>query len=707
MTENAYTYTDSPASSPSGGRPDFDWRASVDVLLARGWIAVTVFVVAVVAGLIYTQRQIPLYRSTARLLVDEEIPKVLNVQDVFAMNARNLEYFNTHLKALHSRTMVAAALKASGLDHDPRLVSPARGGADPVEVAMNGLTIEPETGSRIIDVVVEHRDPAVASTLANAIADQYIQINLDQRMSSSLDAFEWLRRQAEDYRQRIEKGQLALHDYRKSSNDVSLEEHQDTVIAKLKSLSAELTAAETQRLVAEGDWNSVARIQAAGQPIGNLPSIAADDLVKQAQGTYVKRLDDLEGLRARYHEKHPRMVQALSELDAAEQLYRGTCQIAAARLRSLYEQALERENRLRQALKEQEKEALSLDLKLVKYTEMRRNVEADQQIHAALLARMQETKMASDLKTSNVRLVDHAVPSPSPFYPSKLRNLFNSMLIGLCLGLALSWAAHFVDDRIRRPEDVEHSLRCPLLAVVPTVRTGNPAHRARIVERDLHSPSAEAFRTLRATLALRPESLHAKRLMITSAGASEGKSLVASNLAIALAQDGQATLLIDGDLRRPSVHHVFDADPDAGLSAVLAGHLAWPQAIGTTPLANLHFMNAGRQPPNPSELLGSAVMKQMLDAVAERYDRIVIDCPPVFGVSDPLALLPAMDGIIFVAHFNKTGRRAAAQALDRLKAGKTPILGVILNNVNLNRVGTYYYYRRYGYEGYPSSVPGA
>ena len=699
---NEYTFEDAGASATA--RPELDWRDILGFLLERIWLILTVFVLVVLGGLIYTQHQIPVYSSSARILVEEDVSKVLNIGELVTASSRNIEYFNTHVKALHSRSMLQAAIKARGLDKKPFFLPGAGPDTDLADDSMKFVTIEAVPASRLIDIIVEHPRPDLASEFANGIADQYIEQNLNRRMETSMEAFEWLRRQTEEYRVKLEKGRLAMHEYRKETRTVSLEEHQDIVVGKLKAINAELTQAESVRRAAEAEWGKVRTAMADRAPLGQLACIAADELVKQAQSEVLKKQSQLAVLRTRYKDKHPQVAQAATELTGLESVYGNACRDAARCIESSYDLAREKEDGLRKALQDQEQKAFDLELKLVKYMEIKRNVEADQQVYDSILSRMKETKIAGDLRANNIRLVDAAKPSLEPCRPSWRRNVLNSMLIGLFLGVLMGLFIHFVDDRLRRTEDIELVLDVQVLSVIPRIESASLSLRARVVERDPHSGPSEAFRSLRASLALRPLGKKARRILITSTSAGEGKSLVAANLAIVFANDGQRTLLMDADLRRPSAHKLFEVADSDGLAAVLEDRASWEAAVRDSGIPNLSILNAGKVPHNPSELLGSAAMRQLLDALDARFDRIVVDCPPVFGVSDPLALLPSMEGVIFVVQFNRTGRRAAARALDKLREGNTPILGVVLNNVNLSRSSGYYYsyYHRHGYDKYYS-----
>jgi capsular exopolysaccharide synthesis family protein len=260
---------------------------------------------------------------------------------------------------------------------------------------------------------------------------------------------------------------------------------------------------------------------------------------------------------------------------------------------------------------------------------------------------------------------------------------------------------------MKRVEDLEQAVGMSVLAVIPPVNSSKAIERARVAEKTPHAPASEAFRSLRASLVLRQEWRTCRRLMVTSTTAGEGKSLVASNLAIVLAHDGKRTLLIDGDMRRPTAHRLFEIPASPGLSEVLTGKCAAEQAICATAVDGLSVMSSGREARDPSELLASSMMRNLLETQEKRFDHIIVDSPPVFGVSDPISLLPAMQGVVFVVHYAKTGRRAAVRALGKIREGQVPFIGVVFNNVLLKLSSGYYYYyqyHRYGNEAGSKSV---
>lgn len=673
-----------------------DWREGVAILIERAWLGALVAAAVFLFFFFQARRQIPYYRSTATLLVEAQIPKILNYQDILAYNTRNLEYFNTHINALHSRNMMAQALARSGLAKDPRFL-PGQTPEEQAEAAQGFVTVTAVEKSRMINLVVEHPDPRIASDLANALAQAYIQQDLDNRMSASMQAIDWLRERSEEYREKLEKGLLELQEYREKTQSVSLEEDQNIVIEKLKALNSTLTAAQTERIQAETTWKSVQGQIDAQVPTPQIAAVLNDPGVQ----TSLQKLQDQQrivaGLQQRYRAQHPDLQQALELEQKLRKQFEDACAGAIYALKSRFEMLAEQERNLQAALEEQEKEAFELDRKLVRYNELKRNIEADQEIHQAVIARMKEASISESLPTDVIRLAEEARPAKAPFRPRPGQAMVRGVAFGLVLGLGAIFLFYYADHRFRRNEEVERLLGMPVLSTIPLIFDKTVRERGLISHLKQNGEVAESFRTLRASLLLREDVRNAPVLMITSAGPGEGKSLIATNLAISLAQDGRRTLLVGADLRRPVLSTIFGQERErAGLAEVLKGEIAWKDALLAQDVQNLDVMLSGRIPSHPSELLGRKPLAEFLRAARGLYQHVVIDAPPVLGVSDALVLLPNADGVLFVVRYGVTHSLGASHAALKIKESGTPCMGSIMNGVNLKSVANYYYYRRYG-----------
>ena len=687
-----------------------DWREGVAILMERAWLGVLIFVAVFLLFFFQARRQTPYYRSTATLLVEAQIPKILNYQDILAYNTRNLEYFNTHINALHSRNMMAQALERSGLAKDPRFL-PGKTPEEQAEAAQGFVNVTAVEKSRMINIVVEHPDPQVASDLANALAQAYIQQDLDNRMGASMQAIDWLRERSEEYRVKLEKGLAELQEYREKTKSVSLEEDQNIVIEKLKALNAALTSAQTERIQAETMWKSVQGQIDARVPTTQIAAVLSDAGVQITLQKLQDQQRAVAGLQQRYRQQHPDLQQALELEQKLHKQFEDACADALYALKSRFEMLVDREKNLQVALAEQEKVSFELDRKLVRYNELKRNIEADQEIHQAVLARMKEASISESLPADIIRLAEEARPAKAPFRPRPGQALVRGAAFGLILGIGAIFLFYYADHRFRRNEEVERILGLPVLATVPLIVDKSVQARGMVSHLKQTSEVAESFRTLRASLLLKEEIRKARVLMITSAGPGEGKSLISTNLAISLAQDGRRTLLVGADLRRPVLSKIFDLDPDsAGLAEVLKGEIQWREALRRQDVPNLDVMCSGRIPLHPSELLGRKELAEFLREAGGAYQHVILDAPPVLGVSDSLVLLPNADGVLFVVRYGVTHSMGASHAVLKLQGSGTPCMGSIMNGVNLKSVANYYYYRRYGgyayrhYQSHPADA---
>lgn len=711
---SAPPYIANESSSEENLSKIMDWREVVAVLMERAWLGLAVLAVVFLYFTFQARRQTPIYRSTATLLVEAQIPRVLNYQDVMAINLRSLEYFNTHINALHSRTMLERAIQQSGLARHPGFFPEISSVAGKAAAARRLVIITPIEKSRMIQIAVEHPQPLIASDLANAMARAYIQQDLDNRMGVTLEAVEWLRARAEEYRANLEAGLLDLQRYREETGSVSLEDDQNIVIAKLKALNTRLTDAQTARIQAETEWAGIQAQLDKGVAMETIARLLGDSGLTDMLRKLQDQQREVARLQLRYRDQHPDLQQAVELERKLQRQFDEAGQDTVHALRSRVEMLRDQERNLQQALREQEQEAFDLDRKLVRYNELKRNVEADQSIHQAVIARMRETSMSESTPTEVIRLAEEASPASRPVRPNVRQAMIRGVAFGLVFGLGAIFLLYYADHRFRRNEEVERLLGVPVLATIPLISDPSVAGRGLVVARQPSGEEAECFRTLRASLLLRDELKTAKVVLITSSGPGEGKSLVASNLAISLAQDGRRVLLAGCDLRRPALHRVFPVDAgSAGLSEVLKGEVRWREALQRQASPHLDLMVSGAVPSQPAELLGQRVFSDFLTEAREYYDHILLDAPPMLGVSDGLVLLPNVDAILFVVRYGVTHSLGARHAMVKIQAGGAPCLGCIMNGVNLKSLANYYYYRRYGgyayqqYETHPSPGGGS
>ena len=675
------------------------WRDYVHIFWERKWIPATTLVVAVTLTFIYNSRQIPIYETSTRILVDSERVKILNIEDVQSSYAGDTAYLNTQVKILQSRPLAERVVKALELGRNPDFLPGAASNADFAGVLQGCLTIRQVRETRLIDITVAHPVPKIAALVADGVAQEFIKQNLEHKLQTTLEAARWLGEQSVEYRKKLEKSETAVQEYLENSHAVSLEQNQNIVLDKLKEINTALVKTKTDRLAVETEWNEIKALLDAGQKPVSIPTIAADGEVSALHTQLSQKQVTMSSMRVRYREKHPTMAAALVEIKELEDKLDKAAANAAEAVKTRYLMAKAKEESLARALAEQEQQAFDLNRKLMAYSALKRNSESDRQLYDNLMNRTKETGITGKLETNNITMVDPARVPEAPVRPEKAKNLMYAIFLGLLGGLGLAYAAHHYDDKIKSEEEIQTHLGSPLLSDIPHIESKDVVLKASHADSHPNSAASEAFHNLRATLDLIPGAKDSKVLMVTSSVPGEGKSLVASNLAIVFAQANLRTLLVDADLRRPGVHKTYLIETSTGLSAFLANNLSVEEIIHKTNIKNLDVVVVGDIPKKPAELLGSPRMRELIEEASRRYDRVVIDSPPVNVVSDPLVLLPRSQGIIFVTKFRKTRRDIVARGVNKLRSSGGRVLGIVLNDID-KRHGAYYYPYYYKYQYY-------
>ncbi len=702
MTRSNQQSSDIFNDSGDTGNPLLRWREYLHIMYERIWIAITIFVVVVISTVIWNERQVPMYKSRAELQFEMFANRILDLPDVSASGGPAYmfgQYINTQVRALRSSIFIESVVEALNASNDPVAKRFLKSTGNPVGAILSSTSVSEIEESQLVAIKCVHSDAEISALLANAVVEQFIVQDRSKRMQASLSALQWLKTQADDQKEKVSLSEMAIQKYREEKDMVSLEQHQDTIISKLQAISSTLTKAESEQTVAYTKWRVIVGSLHNGVSLNAISVIANEPQVVNAQ----KIIADIKGriieLELTYKDKHPNLIAANRELHKARETYTKACLNARDSFESDYNLAKSNADVLHKSFKTQEQKALKLSRMMVEYNALKRNAEADQHLYQSIIIRMKQTDLAGKLETTNVRINDKAHVPRSPFTPQKRKNIISACGAGLVLGLVMILVVHMMDDRVRRIEDFELVLGIPVLAMIPKVKSGSLSERATTSFVTPESPVAEAFRGLYAGILLDAVSRDAKVIMVVSASASEGKSLVSANLASIFAQNGKRTLLIDADLRRPTQHKLFDVHDSAGLPHLILEKSSWKDALTHTPQFLLDLLTGTGIPSgNPARLIASDSMNRVLEEARTKYDRIIVDCPPLFGVSDPLILLPKVDGVILVALYNKTHRRAIAEASQKLMDSETPLLGAVINSVDLSSHS--YYYHRYGYNHY-------
>jgi capsular exopolysaccharide synthesis family protein len=681
----------------------------LSVLYRQRYVAVCTFMVVLVVAALHSYSQPALYRASTRLLFEVETDPSLGLEAAAAEGvSENLDdpepYFQTQFRILAGRELARRVVRRADLASlrefsDPPSPSAAVPGAATtaedalIDGFLSHVSIQRLQASRLVDVSIVSVEPETAVRLADALAEEYVDGNLAVRRQNLTRSLEWLAGELASQERKLEASERALARYRDDHDALSLDNHQNIVVARLNQLNDAVTRARTSRVQKESLYRQIATLDVSGSADA-MPAVLQSGSVQ----TVKARLADLRRERAdlaeRYGERHPSMVAIDASIDDVSRQLAVEVGKARDALRNDYQSALIEERALGEDLEDQKTAAMDLNHKSVRYVALEREAHSNRRIYETLLQREKELQVLVNSRGNNVRLVERARVPRAPFSPDHQRDLVRAGLIALVAAWIIAVGRDYLDDTIKTPDDVVHRLRLPYLGLVP-VR--DDAARQPISASAVPSDFGESVRALRTALVLTHSAPGAKIVLVTSARPLEGKTTVATNLAVSLAHGGARVLLIDADMRRPSVHQRFALSNRRGLSDLLDDRAAIGEVVQRLSAPDLWVLPAGSAPDNPSELLASRRMKELLDHAHEGpFDWVLIDSPPVLAVTDAIVLAPSASGVAFVVGCEMTECRQVEQAIRALAVSRPRHVGAVLNRVDLSR-DRFYYSRYYGY----------
>ncbi|MCX5811379.1 MAG: polysaccharide biosynthesis tyrosine autokinase [Proteobacteria bacterium] len=658
----------------------------------------------------------PIYKATSRILIEREAPKFLNMQELLPVDASSTEFYQTQYKILQSRSLALKVIRFLNLSQNKIFNPNASEKISPqdkkdlerrlVGNILGNLKIEPIRNSRLVDINFENKDPELAANITNAVVNNYILQGMEWKTTTSSEAKDFLTKQIEEQRIRLEESEQALQGYKEKYGIVQLtqttgqKESENIAMQRLSGLTSSFIQAQTARLEAESKNREVQDLLSKGASYESIPQINNSYLVQRLRENEAKLTAQVSELSQKYGEKHPRMIQLKQEIDSMRQKIKDEAKQVLSSIKNEYAIARAREASARGALEGQKTETQKLSERSIQYGVLLREVEKNRELYENILKRLKETSVTQELGTTNVRVVDVAEVPRSSARPKKMQNIMLSIIVGLFMGIGLAFFLEYLDNTIKTPDDIKKYLGVPNLAIIPAINfeeeVGEHVKQASlIVHHKPKSTISEAFRSLRTAILFSFPENPPKIILVTSIVPQEGKSFIAVNTALIMAHAGDSVLLIDADLRRPSINKLLSFDNLKGLSNIIVGEEAniRPSAIHD----KLSVITSGPIPPNPAELLGSKRMEETIEKYKGLYDKIIIDSPPVSSVTDALVLSRLADGIIFVVHGGKTTKEMGMRGIGQLQGVNARVLGAVLNNIDIDKSGYYYYSHYYSH----------
>jgi succinoglycan biosynthesis transport protein ExoP len=681
---------------PSEADEPIDFRALYYAIYEKRYWVAAVAIATVVAACVYLLATPKVYAAQTIVQVEQTPHKILNIQDIANEDLNATELLRTIEQNLANEALLGRVVETLHLDGGALGLPPRSEPYKLPEITRalrDHLSVKLVKGTRLIAVRAESQRPEFAQQLSLTIVNEYRKMNREQRLNLVTDTNSVLSAEANKLKEKLQKSEQALQDYKERTQAVSLQETQNIIVEKLKELSAKLTAAKTQRMKLEADVSQAQKLgDSAPEDLLKLSSVAEAKAVVDQKRIVADQEGLVANLSKRYGPLHPKLIQAKSQLDAQKASLNDLIKRTAASINSTYEAAKDTEAKYEQALHEQEQKALELNKLAIPYAVLQREVESDRALYDAVLARMKETDVTKSIQQDDIIVKSPAVVPDRPVRPRKLRILAGSMVLGVLLGAGLVLLLRAWDTSIRTVAEADQVLKVPVLAVIPAAAPAAVSDTPLIMLTEPSGYTAESVRTLRTALSLHGDAQ--RTIMFTSALAGEGKTFCAINYGAACAQQGLQTLLIDADLRLRSVARVLLADDGGeGVADILRDEVDWDACVQTTRVVGLSVISAGRRAPNPLELLASGRFHLLLRTVRQQFNRVIIDSAPVNAVSDSLLLAKEVEEVCLVVRYGRTPRHAAARAEQKLRDAGANIRGYVLNAVPGDaRLAAYYDY---------------
>jgi capsular exopolysaccharide synthesis family protein len=709
------------------------WRA----IAKRRWAILGLTLLVGVLTMLVVSSMRPMYRATTTLLIEQGKSKVVSIEEVYSQGMIQREYYQTQVEILKSDELARKVVQKLQItkhpDYDPRQAAPgilARltnavfGARDDVvrseddvlksvvQRFKRDLSIQLVRNSQLAQITFSSHDKELAAKVPNALAEIYIESDLEARMAMTQKASDWLRERMGELRSKVETSERALQEFRDREHIVDAKGVAMSGASKqLEEVTRSLVEARQRRAEAESAYTLVQQIKSGRAVVGydSIPAVLKSPLVqkmKEQEADAEKRLSDVA---KRYGPEHPKMIQARAELDAARQSTKQQIDAVVAGLAKEYEVAKANEAAVERALNQSKSDIQGLNRKEFQLGILDRDVQQNRNLYEMFVNRLKETSAAGDMQSTIARVVDPAVVPTSPYAPNKRQIVMISSVVTLVLAAMLALLLDRLSNTVNSTSDVETRLGVPALGVLQKVK--GFVKKGFISElaffNDTQSTFAEAVRTVRTSVLMSSLDEAHKVVVITSSVPEEGKTTLSFNLACALGQV-KKVLLVDGDLRRPKIGKLVGRDrKQPGLADLVAGQAQVSQCVFFDDRAGIHILPAGTVPPNPLELLSSKRFADVLTKLKEAFDIVIIDSAPLQLVSDAQVLSQFASSVIYVVKADATPYQVAQNGIKKLRRVDAPILGVVLNQLDLEKAEKYYGeysgyksykgYKKYGY----------
>ena len=684
-----------------------------NILRERQWlvagVAGAIFLLALAATLLMT----PIFRASSTLQIERDTMKIMDVEGVTPTESpMDRDFYQTQYELLKSRSLALRVIQDLRLiDHaqyaehieaaNEQLEKKPPAADTPkqvvheralVESVLTALTIEPIRNSRLVRINFDSPDPVLAARVANAFSEAFIASNLERRFDASSYARKYLEERLAQLKGRLEDSEKELVQFATTEQIVSVGENLPSLDAQnLAELNASLAQAQGARIRTEAAW----RHASAGNGLG-LPQVVNSPLIQKLREQRSMLAGEYQQKLRTFKPDYPDMQRLAGEMAEIDRQVAGEIANIRTAIRGEFEAARDQEGLLQARLGGLKNDVLDLQARSIQYNILRREAETNRQLYDGLLQRYKEIGVVGSVGANNVSVIDRADVPERKHSPRLSLNLAVGLLLGGFAGVLAAFLLHHLDRSIHTPKTLAETVPLPVLGAIPKLADGTTPQQAAA---DLRSPFAESYRSVRTALQFATANGLPSTLLFTSPSASEGKTTSAYEIARNIAQLGKRVVLVDADLRNPSVHRATGLSNSQGLSNLLASGATIDEVLQASSLSGLCIITSGPLPPSPPELLGGERLADLLQQLRERCDVVVLDGPPVLGLADAPLLASRVQATVLVAAADQTRTDAMQGALGRLNSVQARVIGTLLTQLDVNRKGESYGYSYYSYGG--------
>jgi capsular exopolysaccharide synthesis family protein len=699
------------------------------ILLKHRWLVLTTLLTITTIVAIATLMTQPVFRAEVKVEVGRDSERVTSgqrISDLETANVFNPLFLQTQVEILHSRDLSRRVIQRLNLGEHTEFK--AKNAEQPVPTSateserdtrlINAFQSRYDVAagrmSRVLTLSFDAHDPKLAADVANTIAREYIEWSMESRLQGVEAARVFLDRQVKKAEEDLRAAEAAFQQYAATHKIISLNENSNITVERTAELNRQLVQAQDDLRRAEALYQQSLKVSA-----DELPPVLSDVTVQNLSKELSRQEQELANLLAKYQPGYPAVKQVQEQVTQLKKQLDEAKQKIVKNIATQYRVAKEREADLRSALAQSKGESIQQNRESIDLNLLRQRLGTARTAYDEALQQSRRATVESEFQPTNIRIVQSAEIPLSPIKPRKLLNLALATLAGLVLGIGLAFFREYLDNTINTAEDVERILHLPPLGAIPSLQSltrhkalpygatqNENGHSAALVastgellsQHNSLSAFAESYRALRTSLLLSSAEHAPRAIMVTSSYPAEGKTTIAANTAISLAQTGSRVVVLDADLRRPRCHRIFNLTNEVGISTYLSRETDLKGLIQPHEIENLFVMTSGPIPPNPAELLSSQKMHSLITKLREHFDHVIIDTPPIINVSDALVVSPLVDGVIIVVKGGSTPREAVMRTRQALLDVNARIFGVILNGIDLE-ADHYYYKYRYAYNG--------